>query len=112
MRVSAKADYAVRAAVELATQPPDTPVKADQLAASQETPLQFHKNVRHELRQHDVVDHSRGTDGGYYLARPAAMIKVGEVVRAVDGPLAAVHGQEPEELAYQGSMKPLQDVWL
>jgi len=112
MRVSAKADYAVRAAVELATQPAEVPMKADQVAASQDIPLRFLENILHELRQGDIVELSRGADGGYYLARPAAMITVAEVIRAVDGPVAAVHGHEPEELAYQGSSEPLQDVWL
>jgi Rrf2 family protein len=112
MRVSAKADYAVRAAVELATQPPEVPVKADQVAASQDIPLRFLENILHELRQHDIVELSRGADGGYYLARPAAMITVAEVVRAVDGPVGAVHGDEPAQLTYLGSAKPLQEVWL
>jgi len=112
MRVSAKADYAVRAAVELATLPPDTPVKADQVAASQDIPLRFLENILHELRQNDIVELSRGTEGGYYLARPAAMITVAEVIRAVDGPVGVVHGDEPAQLTYLGSAKPLQEVWL
>ena len=112
MRVSAKADYAVRAAVELATHPPDSPVKSDQVSANQDIPLRFLENILYELRQNDIVELSRGADGGYYLARPAATITVAEVISAVDGPVAAVHGHEPESLAYQGSSAPLQDVWL
>ena len=70
MRVSAKADYAVRAAVELATQPAEVPVKADQIAVSQDIPLRFLENILYELRQNDIVELSRGADGGYYLVSP------------------------------------------
>ena len=112
MRVSAKADYAVRAAVELATQPAEVPVKADQVAVSQDIPLRFLENILYELRQNDIVELSRGEDGGYYLARPAAMITLAEVIRAVDGPVGTVHGYEPGQLTFLGSAKPLQDVWL
>ena len=112
MRVSAKADYAVRAAVELATLPAEVPVKADQIAISQDIPLRFLENILYELRQNDIVELGRGPDGGYYLARPANEITVAEVISAVDGPVAAVHGHAPEELTYLGSSKPLQSVWL
>ena len=54
MRISAKADYAVRAAVELATLPSDVPVKADQIAVSQDIPLRFLENILYELRQNDI----------------------------------------------------------
>ncbi len=112
MRVSAKADYAVRAAVELATQPAEVPVKADQVAVSQDIPLRFLENILYELRRNDIVELSRGADGGYYLSRPAAMITLAEVIRAVEGPVGSVHGDEPAGLTYLGSAKPLQDVWL
>ena len=87
-------------------------MKADQIAVSQDIPLRFLENILYELRQHDIVELSRGADGGYYLSRPADEITVADVIRAVDGPVGAVHGDEPDELTYLGSSKPLQDVWL
>jgi Rrf2 family protein len=112
MRVSAKADYAVRAAVELATLPAEVPVKADQVAISQDIPLRFLENILYELRQADIVELGRGADGGYYLARPPQGITVAEVIAAVDGPVASVHGRAPGEVAYPGKAQPLQGVWM
>jgi Rrf2 family protein len=112
MRISAKADYAVRAMVQLAAQPGDAPVKADLIAVSQDIPLRFLENILHELRQGDLVELGRGADAGYTLARPPAEITVAEVISAVEGPVASVHGRDPDGLAFPGSAKPLQDVWL
>ena len=112
MRVSAKADYAVRAAVELATLPAEVPVKADQVSISQDIPLRFLENILYELRQADIVELGRGADGGYYLSRPSEEITIAEVISAVDGPVGTVHGYEPQGLTYMGSSKPLQGVWL
>jgi Rrf2 family protein len=112
MRVSAKADYAVRAMVELAAQQTDVPVKADQVAVNQDIPLRFLENILHELRRNDLVERGRGADAGYELARPAAEITIAQVISAVEGPVASVHGREPGELAFPGSARPLQEVWL
>ena len=112
MRVSAKADYAVRALVELATHPQDVPVKSDQIAVSQDIPHRFLENILTELRQNDLLDRHRGSDGGYTLVRPPSEITIAEVIRAVDGPVAAVHGEHPDELSYRGSSMPLKSVWL
>lgn len=112
MRVSAKADYAVRAAIELAAAPPDEPVKGDQIAAAQGIPMRFLENILAELRQQGIVHSRRGAEGGYWLARPADDITIAEIIRAVEGPLASVRGERPDELAYEGAAVPLQDVWV
>lgn len=113
MRVSAKVDYAVRAAVELAAaQESGKPVKADTLARAQAIPVKFLENILQGLRQAGVVESRRGPDGGHLLARPAAEIALADVIRAIDGPLAGVGGRRPEELSFQGSAEPLQDVWI
>ena len=112
MRVSAKADYAVRAVIELATAPSELPIKGDQISVAQDIPMRFLENILAELRQHDLVTRSRGADGGYWLARSPDDITVAEVIRAVEGPLAVVRGERPDQLSYRGSSKPLQDVWL
>ena len=112
MRVSAKTDYALRAAVELAAAPEGTPVKGERLATSQSIPLRFLENILAELRHAGLVRSQRGSEGGYALARPAGEITVADVIRAVEGPLASVRGEAPEDVAYGGAAQPLQDVWI
>jgi Rrf2 family protein len=110
MRISAKADYAVRAAVELATG--DGPVKGDHIAQAQEIPLKFLENILIEMRHHGLVRSQRGRDGGYWLAKPAEEITIADVVRAVEGPLAHVRGEPPEEVHYHGPAEALEQVWI
>lgn len=113
MRVSAKADYAVRAAVELAHASVDgRPVKGERLAEAQGIPLNFLENILGDLRQAGLVRSQRGPDGGYWLARDAKEIAVADVMRAVEGPLAAVRGEAPERLEYKGAAESLQRVWI
>src|SRR5437773_5429772 len=107
MRVSAKADYALRAVIELAVIGGDAPVKGERIAQAQEIPLKFLENILGDLRQAGLVRSQRGVEGGYWLARPAAEITVAEVIRAVEGPLANVRGVRPDELEYHGSSEPL-----
>ena len=111
MRVSAKADYAIRAAVELAASG-DGPVKGEQIAHAQEIPPNFLENIMADLRNAGLVTSRRGADGGYWLARPAREIALADVIRAVDGPLANVRGVRSEQVAYRGSAEPLRDVWI
>jgi len=111
MRVSAKVDYALRAAAELAAAEPG-PVKGERVAQAQAIPLKFLENILLELRHHGLVQSQRGVDGGYWLARPADEISLAEVIRAVEGPLANVRGNRPESLAYEGTAEPLKDVWV
>ncbi|MFZ1994875.1 MAG: Rrf2 family transcriptional regulator [Solirubrobacteraceae bacterium] len=111
MRVSAKADYAVRAVVELAASE-HFPVKAEEIANEQAIPLTFLVKILHELRMAGLIRTQRGPDGGHELARPAADISVADVLRAVEGPLAEVRGTAPEAVEYMGSAEPLQRVWI
>jgi Rrf2 family protein len=111
MRVTAKADYAVRAAVELAAAG-EGPIKGDAIADAQQISLRFLENILAELRHAGLVRSQRGAEGGYWLARPASEITIADVIRAVEGPLASVRSEPPEELAYVGTAKPLRDVWL
>ena len=102
MRISAKADYAVRAALELAASPEGEPVKGEQLADSQEIPLQFLEHILLELKHARLIQARRGAKGGYWLAREPASITVADVIRAVEGPLANIHENAPEDLHYGG----------
>jgi len=114
MRVSAKADYAVRAMVELASlgASEDEPAKGELVAAAQAIPVRFLENILGELRVHGLVQSRRGVDGGYWLGRDPDDVTLAEVIRAVEGPLATVRGESAEELAYPGRSEALQPVWL
>jgi Rrf2 family protein len=112
MRVSAKVDYAVRAALELAAAGGDGPVKGERIAQAQGIPLKFLENILLELRHHGLVQSRRGVEGGYWLARPAEEITLAEVIRAVEGPLANVRGIRPESVEYDGPAVRLQEVWI
>jgi Rrf2 family protein len=112
MRISAKADYAVRAAVELAGAADDKPVKAERIATAQEIPLNFLENILGELRHAGIVRSHRGADGGFRLAKPADQVSIADIIRAVEGPLASVRGGPPEETSYPGSSTALPRVWI
>jgi Rrf2 family protein len=111
MRVSAKADYAVRAATELAGADAG-PVKGERLAEAQDIPLQFLEHILLELKHAGLVRARRGAKGGYWLARPAEEITIADVVRAVEGPIANVQSAPPESVHYRGNAEHLVEVWI
>ena len=111
MKISAKADYAVRAALTLAAADSAT-VKGERIADAQGIPLKFLENILIDLRQAGLVASQRGPDGGYRLDGDPEKITVADVIRAVDGPLASVRGRRPEEAAYEGPAESLQTVWI
>jgi Rrf2 family protein len=111
VRVSAKTDYAVRALLELAVAG-DGPVKGERLAHAQEIPLKFLENILTDLRHAGIVRAQRGAEGGYWLARDPGEVTLGEVIRAVDGPLASVRGEAPEDVDYDGAAQNLRVVWV
>lgn len=111
MRITAKVDYAVRAAAELAAAPPGT-VKGETIAESQGIPPKFLENILADLRRSGLVASQRGSEGGYRLAVPASSVTVADIIRAVEGPLADVRGMPPEALTYEGAAASLRDVWV
>lgn len=111
MRVSAKADYAVRAAAELAAAE-EGPIKGERLADAQDIPLQFLEHILLELKHAGIVRARRGAKGGYWLARPAEEVTIADVVRAVEGPIAHVQSAPPESIEYRGNAEHLQEVWI
>jgi Rrf2 family protein len=111
MRISAKADYAVRAVIELAAAPEGTNLSAREIATAQSIPQNFLENILAELRRAGIVHTHRGPGGGSSLARPPDRITVGEILLSIDGPLAAVRDLPPEELVYEGSARRLPEVW-
>ncbi len=112
MRISAKVDYAVRAAVELAATPTEKPIKAEAIANAQGIPLNFLENILGELRHAGIVRSHRGAEGGFRLAKPPERVTVADIIRAVEGPLASVRGGPPEDASYTGAAEALPRVWI
>src|SRR6202171_5465324 len=112
MHVTAKADYAVRAVVELANSKQDSPRKVDEVAKAQGIPVSFLENILTQLRSSGIVRSQRGPEGGYWIAQPADQVNLAQIIRAVEGPLVGVRGQRPEEIEYTGSAQQLQQVWI
>ncbi|MBV8714911.1 MAG: Rrf2 family transcriptional regulator [Chloroflexi bacterium] len=111
MHVSARADYAVRALVELAASG-GQPLKREQIATAQHIPVTFLANILQQLRTAGLVTTHRGNDGGYLLTLRPERITIADVIRAVDGPLANVRGDSPEAVKYDGSAEALCEVWI
>lgn len=109
--MSAKAEYAVRAMIQLATVEGGDLVKTDDLAKSQGIPAQFLVDILSDLRTDRLVRSHRGRDGGYELARAAADISIADVLRCIDGPLASVRDIGLGDLPYSGPTAALTDVW-
>ena len=112
VRVTAKADYAVRALLEL-TVADEGPAQGRANRHRRRTSRsKFLENILIDLRHAGIVRAQRGADGGYWLARPASDVTVGDVIRAVEGPLASVRGEPPEDVDYRGAAEPLRTVWV
>jgi Rrf2 family protein len=111
MRLTARVDYGLRAAAELAAAG-DGPLKREHLADVQGIPHKFLETILLQLRRANIVRSQRGAEGGYWLARPAADITLADIIRALDGPLANVRGERPEDVKYIGAAAALQEVWI
>lgn len=111
MRLSARADYALRAAIELAAAQ-EGHVTAEQLATTQNIPGKFLETILTQLRRAGLVRSQRGPDGGFWLARAAKEISLADIIRAIDGQLVGVRGERPENIEYPGAAAPLQRVWI
>jgi Rrf2 family protein len=111
MQVSARGDYAVRAALGLAASYPAV-ASAQSLADAQHLPYKFLEAILADLRRAGLVQSIRGAEGGYLLRRPPTEITVGDVLRAAEGPLAGVRGQRPEETRYEGTAAHLPELWV
>jgi Rrf2 family protein len=111
VEILAKTDYAVRAMLGLAARAPAL-VKIDLLIGEQKMPRKFLESILVDLRRAGLVRSQRGAEGGYALAIPASRITIGAIIRAVDGPLAEVRGQRPEQTIYTGVAEHLPQLWV
>lgn len=113
VRLSAKADYALRASAELAAAAQyGAPLTREQIARAQGVPATFLVQILTDLRRAGIVRSQRGAEGGYRLARDGTQITLADVIRAVDGPLAEIHGDQPQDVSYAGAAASLRDVWI
>ncbi|MFC9815527.1 RrF2 family transcriptional regulator [Streptomyces virginiae] len=112
MRISARADYAVRAALQLAVSQDDGPLKAEAIAEAQDIPHKFLEGILNDMRRGGLVLSQRGGNGGYRLAKPADSISIADVIRVVDGPLVSVRGVRPPDLSYTGPAESLLPLWI
>jgi Rrf2 family protein len=112
MRVSAKVDYALRAGAELAAAAGQGAVKGDRIAQAQKIPFKFLENILLDLKHAGLVQSQRGAEGGYWLAKPPEEITLADVIRAVEGPIANVRGERPEQVEYAGAAESLREVWI
>ncbi|MGW7441386.1 RrF2 family transcriptional regulator [Streptomyces sp. NPDC054849] len=112
MRISARADYAVRAALQLTASQDDGPVKAEAIADAQDIPHKFLEGILNDMRRGGLVLSQRGGNGGYRLAKPAQSISIADVIRVVDGPLVSVRGVRPPDLSYTGPAQSLLPLWI
>ena len=112
MRLSAKVDYALRAAAQLAADAGGQPQKAETIAKAQDIPASFLLGILRELTRAQLLKSHRGSDGGYSLARPPADITLAEVMRVIDGPIINLRDSHIRELGYGGPSEALEDVWM
>ena len=111
MRITARVDYAVRAALELAAVAPEA-LTSDRIATAQNIPARFLQAILGDLQHARLVTSQRGRDGGYRLALPPSEISIARVMRVEQGFLADVHGERPEDLDYPGPANALGTVWV
>jgi Rrf2 family protein len=111
VRISARVDYAVRAAIELAAVAPES-LTSDRIAQAQGIPARFLQAILGDLQHARLVTSQRGREGGYRLALPPGEVSIARVMRIEQGFLAEVHGQRPEDVAYPGAAEPLAQVWV
>ena len=122
MYLSAKGEYGILAALDLALSRESTPVQAKAIAQRQGIPIKFLEHILRALRNAGVVESSRGTHGGYRLTKPADEIPLGDLIQAVEGPIATTHrahgtrngshGKGANESLIQGVWAEVQDSIL
>jgi len=96
LRLSKKADYGLVALKALGRLGPDDSLSARELALRHHLPAELTPKVLAKLAQAGLVEATMGKSGGYRLARPAALITVAEVVRALDGDTSILPCHEGE----------------
>jgi len=113
VQLSQKCQYALRAVFELAVRAKESPVKVGDISESQAIPLRFLEVILNQMKRGGFVESRRGPSGGYALARPAAELTMGEIMRFVEGPfqpVSCVTGRTEERCSLYGKCVFL-EVW-
>jgi len=110
--ISNKCYYALKAMLELAKREGGGPVTIGDIADAQKMPARFLESILRQLKQAGFTDSMRGKEGGYYLAKSAREISVGEILRLIEGPLVAVSPFASQDESSSGaSHDPFVEVW-
>ena len=105
MNISVKGEYALQAVFDLSSQPPGHPVKIADIARRQKIPQKFLELILASLKQGGFVESRRGAEGGYLLAKGPESIRVGDVIRFVEGP------RDERTRARRNAESPFADMW-
>ena len=108
MEISVKSEYALRAVFDLASREGPRPTKIAEIAGRQGIPQKFLELILSQLKQGGFLGSRRGAEGGYFLAKPAETITVGEILRHIDGPISPARKQLREGLP---SDSPFPEFW-
>ena len=114
MKISTKGDYATRALQDLALHYDNGPVPTETIAHRQALPVRYLEQLLLTLKRAGFLASKRGANGGYYLAKPPREITLGQIIRAVDGPIAPIFccvSGAPRELCSQETICALREVW-
>lgn len=114
MRLSTRGRYGVAALYELALRSDGTPVNLRQIAEGQGLSESYLEQLFLALRRANVVTSVRGAQGGYVLARPAAEITIGDIIRALEGPIAPVSCVTDDEHCARDNIEdcPTRPIWV
>ncbi|PYT25768.1 MAG: Rrf2 family transcriptional regulator [Acidobacteria bacterium] len=105
MNISVKGEYALQAVFDLSSQPPGHPVKIADIARRQKIPQKFLELILASLKQGGFVESRRGAEGGYLLAKGPESIRVGDVIRFIEGP------RDERTRARRNAVSPFADMW-
>jgi len=90
MRITYKGDYALKTILDLALHYGNSPVTISDLAERLDIPIKFLEQILLDLKRGGFVESRRGKVGGYLLAKQPSRIKVGDVIRFIDGPIEPI----------------------
>lgn len=110
MKLSTKTRYGVRAVFDIAFHNQGRPTQARDIARRQDVPLRYLEQIFQELRRAKLVEAKRGPKGGYYLARAPEEITIGDVLRAVQGPIDLLAAEDEREGADRSKLVPA-SIW-
>ena len=92
MRLTKRGEYGLRALIDLglARETGRPMLQIAELARKENIPLKFLEQILVELKEHGYLESKRGKNGGYFLKKPMDTIRIGDVVRRMEGPLAPI----------------------